>query len=287
MERAQLQRPILIRKAEKVEEIKNLLRKYRTVGIADLHKVRASQLQELRKRLNGIAYLQVIKNTLMERAISESKDLPEMKKLIDYLKGSNLFLFTNMNPFKLALILEKSKVKGFAKAGDIASDDIVVPAGNTGLAPGPIISQLSSVGIPTRIESGSVWINKDTVVAKKGEVISQNLAAVLSKLGIKAFEAGLSLKVVYDDGLIIPEEKLVMDLEEYRQTISEAHMQAFNLSLNAAYPTPENASILLQIAVSEAYRLALNADIPTPETIQDLIRKAHLEALALSSKISG
>ncbi|HIE18368.1 TPA: 50S ribosomal protein L10 [Candidatus Bathyarchaeota archaeon] len=287
MEGTNLQRPILIRKAEKVEEIKSLLRKYGTVGIANLHKVRASQLQELRKRLKGIAYLQVVKNTLMERAISELKDLPDMKNLMDYLEGSNLFLFTDINPFKLALILEKSKVKGFAKAGDIASDDIIVSAGNTGLAPGPIISQLSSVGIPTRIESGSVWINKDTVVAKKGEVISQNLAAVLSKLGIKAFEAGLSLKVVYDNGLIIPEEKLVMDLEEYRQTISEAHIQAFNLSLNAAYPTPENTPILLQIAASEAYRLALNADIPTPQTIQDLIRKAHLEALVLSSKISG
>ena len=281
-----MQRPILIQKAKKVEEIKNLLRKYKTIGIASLHKVRAAQLQELRKRLKDTAYLQVIKNTLVERAISEMKELPNIESLKKYLKGSNLFLFTDINPFKLALILEKSKVKGFAKAGDVASEDIVVPAGNTGLAPGPIISQLGSLGIPTRIESGSVWINKDTVVARKGEVISQTLAAILSKLGIKAIEAGLSLKVVYDNGLIIPEEDLVIDLEEYKQRISEAHLEAFNLSLNAAYPTAENITALLQVAVSEAYRLALNADVPTPETIEDLIRKAHLEALALSSKIS-
>ena len=282
-----MQRQILIQKAEKVEEIKNLLKKYRTIGIASLHKVRASQLQELRKKLKGTAYLQVIKNTLMERAISEMKDLPNIEKLREHLRGSNLFLFTNINPFKLALILEKSKVKGFAKAGDVASEDVVVPAGNTGLAPGPIISQLGSVGIPTRIESGSVWINKDTVVARKGEVISQSLAAVLSKLGIKAIEAGLSLKVAYDNGLIISEEELAIDIEEYKQMISEAHVHAFNLSLSAAYPIAENIPILLQIAASEAYRLAINADIPTPQTIRDLIWKAHLEALALSSKIPG
>ena len=286
MEETALQRQVLIQKAKKVEEIKNLLKKYKTIGVASLHKVRAAQLQELRKRLKETAYLQVIKNTLVERAISEMNDLPNIESLKEYLRGSNLFLFTNLNPFKLALILEKSKVKGFAKAGDIASEDIVVPAGNTGLAPGPIISQLGSVGIPTRIESGSVWINKDTVVARKGEVISQSLAAVLSKLGIKAIEAGLSLKVVYDNGLIISEEELAIDPEEYKQRISEAHMEAFNLSLNAAYPTIENIMILLQVAASEAYRLALNADIPTPQTIQDLIRKAYLEALALSSKIS-
>jgi large subunit ribosomal protein L10 len=281
-----LQRQVLIRKAEKVEEIKSLLKKYKTVGIASLHKVRASQLQELRKRLKGIAYLQVIKNNLMERAVSELKNLPNIESLKEHLKGSNLFLFTDINPFKLSLILEKSKVKGFAKAGDVATEDIIVPAGNTGLSPGPIISQLSSVGIPTRIESGSVWINKDTVVARKGEVISQSLAAVLSKLGIKAIEAGLSLKVVYDNGLIIPEEQLAIDIEDYKQMIRDAHVEAFNLSLSAAYPTAENITVLLQVAAQDAYRLALNAEIPTPQTIKDLIIKAHIEALALSSKIS-
>jgi len=282
-----MQRQILIQKARKVEEIKELLRRYRTIGIASLHKVRAAQLQELRKKLKDTAYLQVIKNRLVERAISETKGLPNIEKLKEHLKGSNLFLFTNLNPFKLALILEKSKVKGFAKAGDIASEDVIVPAGNTGLSPGPIISQLGSVGIPTRIEGGSVWVSRDTVVVRKGEVVSQNLAAVLSKLGIKAIEAGLSLKVVYDNGLIIPEEDLAIDIEEYKRVIGEAHAEAFNLSLSAAYPTSENIAALIQVANSEAYRLAVNADIPTPETIRDLIIKAYMEASALSSKISG
>ncbi|MCD6594031.1 50S ribosomal protein L10 [Candidatus Bathyarchaeota archaeon] len=279
-----MQRQSLIQKAKMVEEVKDLLKRYKVIGIASLHKVRATQLQELRKKLKGTAYIKVVKNTVMKRAISEL-GIPEMESLTKYLQGSNIFLFTDINPFKLSLILEKSKVKGFAKAGDVATEDIIVPAGNTGLSPGPIISQLGSVGIPTRIESGSVWVNKDTVVARKGEVISQSLAAVLSKLGIKAIEAGLSLKVAYDDGVIIPEEKLTIDLEEYKDKISEACMQALNLSLNAAYPSAENIQILLQIAFSEAYRLALNATIPSPQVIRDLIMKAHLEALALSSKI--
>jgi len=279
-----LQRQSLIQKAKMVEEVKDLLKRYKVIGIASLHKVRANQLQELRKKLKGTAYIKVVKNTVMRRAISEL-GIPEMESLTKYLQGSNIFLFTDINPFKLALILEKSKVKGFAKAGDVATEDIIVPAGNTGLSPGPIISQLGSVGIPTRIESGSVWVSKDTVVARKGEVISQSLAAVLSKLGIKAIEAGLSLKVAYDNGVIIPEEKLTIDLEEYKDKISEACMQALNLSLNAAYPSAENIQILLQIAFSEAYRLALNAAIPSPQVIRDLIMKAHLEALALSSKI--
>jgi len=280
-----MQRQILIRKARKVEEIKDLLKRYRVVGVASLHKVRATQLQELRKKLRGVAHIQVIKNTLMKRAISELNEKPELKKLIEHLTGSNIFLFTDINPFKLALILERSKVKGFAKAGDIASEDIIVPAGNTGLAPGPIISQLGSVGIPTRIESGSVWVSKDTVVARKGDVISQSLAAILSKLGIKAIESGLTLKVAYDDGFIISGDELSIDLDEYKRMIGEAYAEAFNLSVNSHYPISENIQVLLQIAASEAYRLAFNANVPTKETIVDLVRKAHLEAMALSSKV--
>jgi len=279
-----MQRQTLLEKSREVEEIKNLIEKYKVIGIASLHKVRAYQLQELKRKLDDV-YMRVIKNTIMSRAISECKSRPNLEKLKEFLKGSNIFLFTNINPFKLALTLERNKVKMVAKAGDIAAQDIIIPAGNTGLSPGPIISQLNAVGIPTRIESGSVWISRDTLVAKKGEVISQRLAAVLSKLGIKSVEAGLSLKAAYDDGLILTEDQLRIDLEEFKQKIGQAYMDALNLSLNTAYPTIENIAILIQKAHQEAYNLAVNASIVTPELAVDLIRKAHAEALILSSKV--
>jgi len=227
---------VLLQKARQVEEIKKLLSQYRVIGIASLEKVRAAQLQELKRKLEKEVVMKVFKNTLVKRAIDELGD-PKLKKLEEYLTGPNIFLFTNMNPFKLSILLEKNKVRAIAKAGDKASFDVVVPAGNTGLSPGPVISQFSTVGIPTRIESGSVWVNKDTLVCRKGEVISLQLANILSKLGIKAVEIGLSLKVVYDDGYIITEEDLAVDLDEIRKSIEEAHSYAFNLSINAAIPT--------------------------------------------------
>jgi len=275
---------VLTQKAQQVEEIKKLLSQYKVVGIASLEKVRAAQLQELKKKLEKQVYMRVFKNTLVKRAIEELND-SRLKKLEEYLTGANIFLFTNMNPFKLSILLEKNKVKAIAKAGDKAVNDIIVPAGNTGLPPGPVISQFSAVGIPTRIESGSVWINKDTLVCKKGEVISLQLANILSKLGIKAVEIGLTLKVVYDDGQIITEEDLMIDLEEIRKSIEEAQSYAFNLSINAAIPMPENISLLLQKAQQEAYTLAVNAAVPTKETIEDLLRKAYAEALSLSQQI--
>lgn len=273
-------------KALKVEEIKSLLRQYRVLGVASLYKVRAQQLQEIRVKLDGIARLKVFKNTLVRRALKEVfGDDPAIDKLWESMQGSNVYIFTNQNPFKLAKLLEKCKVRVPAKAGDVATDDIVVPAGNTGLPPGPVISQLNAVGIPTRIESGSVWVAKDTVVARKGEVISEALASVLSRLGIKPIELGLTLKAVYDNGVVILEGELKLNLEEYKKSIAEAYIHAFNLAANACYPMPETLPILISRAVMEARNLAVNAGVFLPEVLPDLILRAHLEALALEAKV--
>lgn len=273
-------------KAEEVEEIKSLITQHDVVGVAGLEKVRAAQLQELRRKLKDSARLRVIKNTLIKRAIAQSRGKPGIENLEGYVGGSNIYLFTNLSPFKLSLLLQKSRVKTTARAGDIAAYNVTVPAGNTGLPPGPIISQFSAVGIPTRIEAGSVWISRDTLVARKGEVMTARLASVLSKLGIKPVEIGLTLKAAYEDGLIIPEEQLLINLEEIRRSLEEAHLYAFNLSLNTAYPLPENVAILLQIAYQEAFALAVNASIPNPDTISTLITMAHSQMLSLSRRLA-
>lgn len=280
-------RQTVLAKAEEVKETKARIQQCSVLGVASLQKVRAAQLQGLRRRLEENAHLQVIKNSVVKRAIAECKDRPGLEKLVEHLGGANIFLFTSLNPFKLVLLLEKSRMKAKAKAGDIAAFDVTVPAGNTGMPPGPVISQLGRVGLPTRIESGSVWVTHDTLVAKKGDVIPLNLANVLSKLGMKPVEIGLTLKAVYDDGLIIAEDQLRVDLGAFLRSLKEAHTCAFSLSLNAAYPLAENITSLLQMAHHKAYSLALNADLITPDTASDLLRKAHAEMLSLKARLDA
>lgn len=276
---------ILQEKVGEVDEIAQLIRQYKAIGIASLQKVRAPQLQELKKSLADKVYMKVIKNSLMKRAVEGCNERAGLEKLQEHLTGANVYLLTDLNPFKLALILERGKVKTTAKSGDIAAFDVVVPAGNTAQPPGPIISQLNAVGLPTRIESGSVWVSKDTLVVKKGEVISERLASVLSKLGIKPVEAGLAIKAMFDDGLIMTQEQLRLDLDGTRRSIESAYADCFALSLGIAHPTSETAAALVQIAHREARALSLGASIPTRETVADLIRKAHTEMLSLSSRL--
>ena len=275
---------VLEEKSSEVEEIKVILKEYSSIGVASLKKVRASQLQELKKSMVGKVTFRVLKNTLVKLALEEMEQA-ELKKLEDYLEGSNVYLFTNLNPFKLALLLERGKVKTTAKSGDIAAMDVVIPAGNTGQPPGPVISQLNAVGLPTRIESGSVWVSKDTLVVRRGEEINERLAGVLSKLGIKAVELGLSMRAVLDNGLMIVGDQLRIDVDATRRSIESSNAQAFALAIEIVYTTKETIKPLLQNAHQKALALAVGAAIPTKDTIGELIRKANAEMSSLSGAV--
>lgn len=274
---------VLDEKSSEVQAIKDIFKEYKSVGIASLQKVRASQLQELKKTMHGQVYLRVLKNTLIKIAIEEMNQA-ELKKLEEYLEGSNVFLFTDLNPFKLALMLEKGKVKTFAKANDVAAEDIVVPSSNTGQPPGPVISQLNAVGLPTRIENGSVWVSKDTLVVRRGEPINDRLAGVLSKLGIKSVELGISMRAVYDNGMMISGDLLKVDVPATKRSVEVSNQEAFALALEIGYASKDTIKPLLQRAHQKAVSLSVGAAYPTKETIGDLIRKANAEASSLESK---
>jgi len=275
---------VLEEKSSEVDAIKDILKEYTSIGIASLKKVRASQLQELKKTMQGKVYLRVLKNTLVRLAIEEMKQ-EDLKKLEQFLDGSNVYLFTSLNPFKLALLLERGKVKTTAKAGDTAAMDVIVPAGNTGQPPGPIISQLNLVGLPTRIESGSVWVSKDTLVARKGEAIGEQLAGVLSKLNIKAVELGISMRAVFDNGLVIVGDQLKVDVDATRRSVEQSNQEAFALALEISYATKDTIKPLLQQAHQKAIALSVSAAIPTKDTIAELIRKANSEMTSLSGAV--
>lgn len=249
----------------------------KVVAVADLTKVRSAQILEVRRKLRGKVELLVTKNTLLRKA---GESLEEKRKnmaaFTGSLTGPNLLLLTDMDPFKLAMFLERSKVRVAAKAGEIATGDIVVPAGNTGLPPGPIISEFSEAKIPTKIESGSIWVVKDTVVAKRGDVITAKVASVLSKLGIKPIEAGISLKAAYEDGLIFGQNDLQLDLKRYRDDIVLAVKQALSLSVESSYLTKETAPLLLGKAHREAMWLAAKSEYPATSIMPEILREAFL-----------
>jgi large subunit ribosomal protein L10 len=272
-------------KAQRAEELQDLVEKHKVIGVANLSKVRAQQLQELVRKFRSQVLFKVAKNVLITRALLNSQK-PNIDRLSADLVGSNVLLLTDMNPFALSIQLGKSKVRLKAKTGDIAPEDIVIKAGNTGLPPGPAISELSRVGVRTRIQTGSVWVLRDTTVAKAGEAITADVASILSKLDIKPLNVSLQMVAAYDSGAILSSEQLVVDLDGYRSQLEEGVQNAVHLSLGAYIPTSATIDQLLHIAHQNARSVSITAAFPASEVLLDLLVHAHAGAQALASNIT-
>ncbi|MEM3026555.1 MAG: 50S ribosomal protein L10 [Thermoproteota archaeon] len=273
-------------KARVVDEILRLIESSRTLMLVNTFRVKTVTINEARKRLRGRAILKHVKTTLLQKAAEKtgSQALREfLKKHAS--KGSVMLIVSNEDPYELQQELKKYSIRLPLNAGDIVDREIVVPAGNTGLPAGPVISSLNEVGLPTRIETGSIWITRDTVVAKPGDVVTPQLASVLSKLNIRPVEAFLKSYAAIHNGIVYGEEVLSITFEDIVKDLTRSVENAFKLSVAAFFPTPESLGIMLREAFSKAVTLGTRAHYYDENTVKILLQKAKAEARQLEALV--
>jgi len=271
------------KKAQMYQQLQELPKKYNVIALVRMEKVRASQLLPLRKKLQGEVEIFSVKDKVARLAL-EKAGVTGVEKFIDKLEGQCLFMFTNMSPFKLNVLLGKNKVMLFARGGDVASMDVVIPPKNTGIAPGPMLTDFKENSIPTKIDQGTIWIMKETVPVKKGEPISEKLAGLLTKLDIKAIEAGIVLNTALEEGLVYQEEEMIIDVDKFRNDLVQAHQQAVSLSIEAAYITADNIEQILAKAAQSARSVSTEAGYMTEDTKEQILQKGHGQAKNVASK---
>lgn len=265
------------------QEMMKFPKEYRALAISNLNKVRASQLMQLRKKFRGDIKLRAVKNKVVLRAFEKIGDVPRLPEFSNRLEGQCLLLFTNTNPFRLNLLFDKSKIFLPAKGGDIAPTEIIVYAGNTGITPGPVLSEFKEANVPTKIDQGGIWVVKDTRVARPGDQISQKLASLLSKLGVKPIEAGISVTCALADGLLFTEQDLRIDLDTFVKDVAKGAFDGLNLAIVCGYLTPETVGPLILQAGHEALNLSVSVGYITDETVKSILSSAHAQSLSVSN----
>lgn len=271
-------------KKKLVQELTNDLDQYPIVGVVNLQHLPAQQLQVMRSMLKAKGVkLSMTRKKLLYLALSQSKK-KNLDQLSAKIKGMPALLFTKDNPFALNALIVKNKSEAPAKAGQTAPKDIVIKAGPTSFAPGPIISELAAVGIKTKVNVGKLEIIQDVTVAKEGDTISAKLAETLKRLDVKPMEVGLNLVAVWEDGLVFDSKQLHIDEKEYAQNITQAATWAMNLAVETAYPTSETTELLVQKAFREAKAVSVEYAILTPETAEEILAKSEREALSVKKE---
>jgi large subunit ribosomal protein L10 len=268
-------------KKDDVEFIVNKISNAKTVAVVDLHSLPARQLHSVRKKLKGKADFIVKKTSLIKRALKKTGKT----QIIDLIESEKAIVISDLDAFSLYKQLCSGPLKVNAKPGQVAPSDIVVPAGETTLPPGPALSEFKQAGLDARIQAGKIVIAKDGIVAKKGEKISPIVAGVLQKLGIKPFELKVNVPAILKGDLLYQKDVLDINEEEFMKDVAIAASSAFNLSVEIAYPTSQNISRLLGKAHLESKALAVEIGFITPETLSAILGKAMREANALKAKV--
>jgi len=268
-------------KAQMFADLQEIPKKYRVMALVKMDKVRASQILPLRKKLQGQVEFFSVKDKVARKAL-ELLDIPGIREIAGQLTGQCMFLFTDMSPFKLNVLLAKNSIMMAARAGDVASIDVVVPPVNTGVAPGPMLTEFKEAGIPTKIDQGTIWITKETVPVRKGEAIGDKLAPLLGKLDIRPVEAGIALESALEEGLVYSRDEMVIDVDGFREDLTRSHREAVALTVEIGYVTADNIRQILAKAAQSARSVSAESGYMTDETKEQILQRADVQARALA-----
>jgi len=248
-----------------MSQFQGYLEEYSKMLIVQADNVGSSQMQSIRKALRGKGVVNMGKNTLMKRAMTDYKEDVDKKfnnptnaakiwPLYECLKGNVGIIFTNAPLAEIRDIVDANKVGAPARQGAYSPVRVVVPAGNTGQEPTKT-SFFQALNIPTKITKGTVEIIADHVLLELGQKVGNSEAVLLQMLGIMPFSYGLKVRQVYEDGSFYSPEILDIKPEDILAKFQQGVSNVAALSLQVGLPN--EASIPHSIANSFKDLLAI------------------------------
>jgi len=257
------------KKISEVENIKSLIKKYKTISIADLTNLPSANLQSIKHKLRNNIEIRVTKKSLINIAIDnfEEKDLTSLRPYLE--KSIPALIFSNEDPFKLFKLIKENKANAAAKPGQVSPMDLTIPAGPTPFTPGPIIGELGAIGLQTSVEAGKIVIKKEKLVVKQGEAIKPEVASILAKLNIQPIEISLNVLAVYDNGVVYEKSVLDINTEDYIKNLKLAYNRAIALAEEIGYVSKDNVELLLEKAYRNALTLSKELKIEVNTEIKE------------------
>jgi ribosomal protein L10 len=243
-------------KLDEINTLIDLFKTHKNVAVIEVAHIHDTQIQSTRKILRGKAVFRMSKKSLQQRAIEqyekESKK-PNLDALASHIPGQSSLVFTDLDLFELKKIFHESEWMVPAKPNEVTPVDIWVPAGDTGLPTGQVISELNmTLKLPTRIMNDTIHVRDDTRTHKAGDLVTIKQAAVLKKLGIAPIESLIKIHFAWSDGEIIPKDVLYMDMEHFQQNVIMAYREALAVLFEMPFIAEGMTEEYLRKAVSQA-----------------------------------
>ena len=218
------------------ERFSYLFSKYSQIIFVDTEKINSNQFKKCRKALGKNSILVLGKNKIVKKVLkSNVKKNPELEKLMPYLKGNIGFIFTTISPIDVKKILIENQEPAPAKAGQIAPDDVIIPAGLTGITPDGT-SLFQALNIQTKISKGLIEIQNPVKIITKGQLIGNSEVILLQKLNITPFSYKLDIKLIFENKCCIKPEILDISSEEIEEIVNKKKIELKILESFFCYP---------------------------------------------------
>lgn len=182
-------------KGELIDQIQQTAEKYPTCCVFLLTNQRTSYLQEVRSLWKENSRIFVGKNRVIAKAIGQdeqSEVKPGLSGIGKQLQGPVGVLFTTSSPEEVQEWFEDYSRDDFARAGNVATKDVILEQGPVQLAldppenlPHSLEPQLRALGMPTELRRGVPTLIERFSVCKQGEKITSEKAQILKHLLIK------------------------------------------------------------------------------------------------------
>jgi large subunit ribosomal protein LP0 len=226
----------LIEKTLFFEKLAFLFSKYPKIIIVDADNVGSNQIQKCRKALQKNSILVMGKNSIIKKVLKKQIEKnPNMQDLYESAKGNVGLIFTRNDPFEIKKILKENQIPAPAKVGQIAQNDVIIPAGPTELPPDGT-SFFQALNIPTKIQKGQIEIQDPIKLIEKGKIVGSSEAALLKKLNIVPFSFELQIKLVFDTDVCYKPSILEITKEQLTESFNEIFSKLNLLALSSSYP---------------------------------------------------
>lgn len=235
---------------------KELFSTHENYMLMSIKRVKSTQLKNVKTEIGRNVKLLIAKNKIMRKAL-EDLDSKKYSELINMLHGDVVVAFFDGTNPKNILDASKSNMrKALAVPGDIAPNDVVIPAGPTGLGPEKI-NVFQAAKIATKINKGKIDLATDHKLLSAGDVVTISHARLLTMLNILPFEFGLDIVKVFENGDVFNKELLEITEEQIAKSIEESVSMLAALSLGSETTTEASVPFEIKNAFADVVKISL------------------------------
>jgi large subunit ribosomal protein LP0 len=252
------------RKIQMFEKTQKLFSQYNNFMILNLHRVQSTQFKNIIAELNPSVKILFAKKKIMKKALREL-DETKYADLISQIKGNVLIAFFDGTDPKAFYELSMSNRRdSLAVAGDLATKDIVIPTGPTGLSP-ENINHFQAAKMNIKIVKGKIEVASDHVLVRAGKNVTTSQANLLKMLNIYPFQFGLEILKVFENGEVYDKDVLLIDSSDAESCVSSAIASVAALSLGTGMLTEASLPFEIRNAADILTMVSLAVDFPIVE----------------------